>query len=59
MNEYESIAMELDQLSDSLNLAYLSELADRVRALDESGCTCGYGGFHEPANKRCALNEEG
>lgn len=23
------------------------------------GCTCGYGGFHEPENPRCALNQKG
>lgn len=21
------------------------------------GCTCGYGGFHEPENQRCELNQ--
>ena len=37
----------------------LADLADSVAAAAtrvEDACTCGYGGVHEPLNRRCDLN---
>jgi hypothetical protein len=42
--------------------AHVENLIERVYVLEggapnPSDCTCGYGGFHEPANPRCLRNQ--